>query len=121
MANDMTKADWERKDKIIVCQNALSHATQIVCSGGITAGEINISVDRIKDIASRLVDWVYEKSSESGTVSTVVPVPTPAQKKILDKFENKYKIKKEEILKKWGHYPLDEEEALKCLNKIQSK
>ena len=120
MAADMTKADWERKDRMIVCQNALSHATQIVCAAGFKVEEVNDSVEWVKDIASALVDWVYEKSSTTTKPSATVPVPTPAQKTILDKFEKKYKIKASTVLETWGHYPSTETEALDCLKKIQS-
>jgi len=121
--SQLSKEDQRKEDQrqlMIVRQNALAHATQIVMGLG-ASGLDNFTLSNIKkrvlETASDLVDWVYgEKESIA-----VLPLPTPEQKAILDTFEKKYGIKRGEVYKTYGSYPLNKEEAAKALKTIQGR
>lgn len=115
MAKETTQVDWDAKDRRIVRQNALSHATNLVIAGLVqdVSGDPVVAV---KNVAEDLVNWVYEKDSKPISED---PMPTPKQKEILDKFENKYGISKEQVLEAFGRLPSNTVEATNCLSKIQ--
>ena len=123
---EMSKQDWAEKDKRIVCQNALAHATNLVTGRPSFRDDKDIdSVGLIKEIASELVDWVYEKSSaDSGMPqedSKSLPLPTPEQSAILETFKKKYGIDKAEVYKACGSYPTTKAQAGEVLKTIQGK
>jgi len=117
--SQLSKEDQRKEDQrqlMIVRQNALAHATSVVVANMEIVGYEN-AIENIKAIASELVDWVCgEKES-----NVVLPLPTPEQKAILDTFEKKYGIKRGEVYKTYGSYPLNKEEAAKALKTIQGR
>jgi hypothetical protein len=56
------------KQASIICQNALGHATEIICHYGFKPSSSDTDVDAvvasITYVANSLVDWVYSKSSD---------------------------------------------------------
>lgn len=132
--SDLKPEDKKKEDerqKMIVCQSCLERATTIVIAQGVTTG---ISLNQIKEVASDLVDWVYEKAigatpkkAETAVVKETakivdeknLPVPTPGQSAILKKFKDKYNIEQTTVYSVYGRYPVNEKEAVECLTLIQ--
>ena len=115
MAND--NVDWDAKERRIVTQNALSHATQIVLavfgSDGVQAKDFTTVTNEVKKIAAELVDFVYNglpateetpsKTAKTKTkkmetkIESTIPAPTVAQKEILDYVAEKTGLSGEEM------------------------
>lgn len=89
--SEFSDADKKHQDsiqKMIVCQSQLDRAVDIARDRAYDTDEDHLK--GIKDIASNLVDWVYEKANEQDSkpddkTSGVLPTPTAAQAKVLKK------------------------------------
>lgn len=122
--------EFQAKDKRIVCQNALTHATRIVCELNLSKDQNETSiVNKVTEIASVLVDWVYVKANgvtnkdNSSTITNnadegkmdTLPVPTVSQKEILERLSNSLEISLADIQQKsldlLEHYPNNETEG----------
>jgi len=83
-------AEFKAKDRRIVTQNALSHATQIVLNSYNSTYEVKDAVPKIKEVAKELVTFVYEVASVSASskqqvVEENIPTPTASQHELLVK------------------------------------
>lgn len=120
---------FERKDRRIVRQNALSHATKLVVETSESGTDPQELVEVIKNFAEQFVDWVYEAIDSSApedengnfVLPKELPTPTAAQQEILEIFQKKYNKTKEEIYNAWGGYPNNVGEGKKCLAMFQEK
>ena len=108
-----------RKQRSIVRQNALAHATNVVMglgASGLDKFTLQNCVQRIKEAAEEFVEWVYE-SNES---TTDLPLPTVEQNKWLGKIEEKYGFNKETIYRACNRYPSTQQEAKEVIKKCQN-
>ena len=118
---DQRKED--ERQKMIVCQSCLERAVDLTThfKGVITLEDIIIS-KTVTDIASLLVDWVYEKASgksNSPAADSELPLPTQEQNVILARFEKEYHYTKEQVYTAYGRYPCNVGEAKECLAILQ--
>ena len=113
---EMTKQDWDLKDRRIVKQSMLKaavefHARQLE-NGAIT------SVEGILSTANKFVDWVYDESQKEIAKCDNIPTPTQDQAKALKLVEEKTRWTKEQVFAKFSKYP-DMSNVEACIKKIK--
>ena len=97
MAEQMTKLDWDLKDRRIVRQSMLKASVE--WHKDVTAS----TVEQVLETAEQFVDWVYEVTS----LQSPLPEPTESQQQALNKVKEQTGWNKEQVFKQFERYPTE--------------
>jgi len=119
MASEMTKEEWEEKDRRIVKQCALKAAVDFFSNSNDVIG-----ADDVLDVADKFVAWVYneEVKSPGSNVETDISYPTPTldQKKALEIVEEETGWNAARVWAKFSKFPVTAN-VNQCVERIKNE